>query len=190
MAEWYIKEKHPERAWLLWGILAAVIISAPLHFLYEWSGNIAAVGILAPINESIWEHVKLAFTPLLIWWLLGYFIYRHRENISAARWFTACAATLTICSFFIIAFYYTYTGAFAAYSLILNIALLFVSVIIAQLIGRHIYLHIQPGRFCFVTSTVLIVLFLAAFIAFTFSPPHLPLFIDPPSGTYGIYPVK
>lgn len=36
-----------------------------LHFLYEWL-PCAITAIISPVNESVWEHVKLIFYPLLI----------------------------------------------------------------------------------------------------------------------------
>ncbi len=48
------------------GIFVICIASFPLHFSYEWSGESAIVGIFTPINESIWEHLKLVFWPLLL----------------------------------------------------------------------------------------------------------------------------
>lgn len=44
----------------------AIILGTLLHFTYEWSGNNAFVGAFSSINESTWEHLKLAFYPMLI----------------------------------------------------------------------------------------------------------------------------
>lgn len=56
------------------GIVVVCILSVPFHFLYEWLGENTVVGLFFPINESIWEHLKLVFWPLLVWWILGYII--------------------------------------------------------------------------------------------------------------------
>lgn len=44
----------------------AIILGTILHFTYEWSGNNNLVGIFSSVNESTWEHLKLAFYPMLI----------------------------------------------------------------------------------------------------------------------------
>ena len=31
------------------------------HFLFEWTGENAIVGLFFPVNESTWEHLKLLF---------------------------------------------------------------------------------------------------------------------------------
>lgn len=34
------------------------IVGTLLHFVYDWSGQNPAVGIIAPVSESTWEHLK------------------------------------------------------------------------------------------------------------------------------------
>lgn len=44
--------------------LAAILAGCALHFLYAWWPN-AATALFSPVNESLWEHVKLVFWPFL-----------------------------------------------------------------------------------------------------------------------------
>ena len=44
-----------------------------LHFVYEWSGSAVIVGLFAPVNESVWEHIKLLFFPGLLFSVWDYF---------------------------------------------------------------------------------------------------------------------
>ena len=44
--------------------LAAILAGCVLHFLYEWLPN-AATSLFSPVNESLWEHIKLVFWPFL-----------------------------------------------------------------------------------------------------------------------------
>jgi hypothetical protein len=172
--------------WILLGIPVLIILSFPLHYLYEWSGNSTIVGIFAPVNESVWEHLKLTFWPMLIWWLTGYFIFAGKHTISAASWFTACAAAEIACMLIIVSFYYTYTGALGIESIVLDIFSLILGVILSQILALHIYNNISPSRYCLNNSIIILVLLALAFIVFTFNPPPLPIFTDPSSGRYGI----
>ncbi|MEA4933487.1 MAG: DUF6512 family protein [Lawsonibacter sp.] len=45
--------------------LAAVLLGTVLHFLYGWMPN-AVTALVSPINESLWEHVKLLYWPYLL----------------------------------------------------------------------------------------------------------------------------
>ena len=53
--------------WELVGIIVISILGSVLHFVFEWSGNWAPVGVIAAVNESVWEHFKIAFWPALFY---------------------------------------------------------------------------------------------------------------------------
>jgi hypothetical protein len=181
-----IATKNPARNWILSGIPILFIAGFFMHYIYEWSGCSVLVGIFAPVNESIWEHLKLAFWPMLIWWIMGYVILCKKNKISAAQWFTSCAVAELICPLVIICFYYTYTGAFGIESLILDIFSLFLGISVAQGLALHVYNYAGFSRYCLYISTAIIILLAIAFTVFTFAPPHIPLFEDPLTGNYGI----
>ena len=44
--------------------LAAILAGAVLHFVYSWL-PCAATALFSPVNESLWEHVKIIFWPYL-----------------------------------------------------------------------------------------------------------------------------
>ena len=57
------------------GIFFTVVIGILLHFTYEWSGRSLLVSFLAPVNESLFEHLKLLVTPYLLWTMAEYVHY-------------------------------------------------------------------------------------------------------------------
>ncbi len=61
--------KHLKRYAII-GIIFVLITGTLAHFLYDWSGNNYIVGLFTPINESIWEHMKLLFFGIIIGTLL------------------------------------------------------------------------------------------------------------------------
>ena len=65
---------------LIIGAVFTIITGTLLHFVYEWSGESLFVGIFSPINESVWEHLKLLFFPMSVWILIGYFIFGKNEH--------------------------------------------------------------------------------------------------------------
>lgn len=54
---------YPKRQ-LIVTFIAVVLAGCALHFLYGWRPN-ALTALFSPINESLWEHVKLIFWPYL-----------------------------------------------------------------------------------------------------------------------------
>jgi hypothetical protein len=80
------------------------------------------------------------------------------------------------CSLIIVAFYYSYTGAFGIHSTALDIFSYYLGVTLSQLLAMHIYLHARINSFLFYLSALIFTILMIAFIAFTFDPPKLPIF--------------
>ena len=58
-----------KKSLLLWQLAGFVFTSAAgtlLHFVYEWSSQSILFAPFSAVNESIWEHMKLLFFPMLI----------------------------------------------------------------------------------------------------------------------------
>ena len=44
-----------------------ILVGTAVHELYGWTGGNSMVGLIAPIDESLWEHFKLGYGALLLW---------------------------------------------------------------------------------------------------------------------------
>src|SRR5690625_2707729 len=88
------------------GIAVVLILSFPLHFIYEWTGENAVVGMFAPINESIWEHLKLVLFPLLIWWIAGYLFFNRKRSLSLSKWALSGTMSLFLSLLIIVSYYF------------------------------------------------------------------------------------
>lgn len=181
-----ITSKNAAQHWILLGIPVFIIVGFFMHYIYEWSGNSTIVGIFAPVNESVWEHLKFTFWPILIWWVTGYIILGKNNKISASQWFTSCTVADLVCPLTVLCFYYTYTGAFGIESLILDIFSLFLGVAVAQDLALHVYKYARFSLYCLYISVAILILLAVVFTVFTFAPPHIPLFKDSVTGKYGI----
>lgn len=47
------------------GILWTLVLGTLSHFFYQWSHENMLIGLFSPVNESVWEHLKLLFFPAL-----------------------------------------------------------------------------------------------------------------------------
>jgi len=54
---------YPKRQLIVTWI-AALLAGFVLHFVYQWWPN-AVTALFSPVNESLWEHIKLIFWPFL-----------------------------------------------------------------------------------------------------------------------------
>ena len=87
------------------GFIVISIVGTLLHFLYEISGHNKVVAIFAAVNESTWEHIKIALTPTFLWSLLDGFKYGTSPN-----YFIAKSASLLVIVFLIPIIFYAYTA--------------------------------------------------------------------------------
>lgn len=172
--------------WILLGIPLIFILGSIFHFLYELTGKLTLVAFFAPINESIWEHTKLALVPMLCWWLLWYLIRGKKLGVNRNNWFMAAFIATISVPILIVLFYYTYTGGFNIHSLAVDITSFFVSVAVAQLLGLYIYKHGNFTNTAYTGIIILLILLASIYIMLTLNPPHLPLFMDNNSGLYGL----
>lgn len=174
--------------WMLLGIPCLFIVATPLHFLFEWTGESSVIAPFVPVNESVWEHLKLVFWPALFWWGAGYLLFLKNDRGGFFRAAVTGTVVVVFAALFITGFFYTFKGAFGIESLALDILALFLSLLCGILLARHVYVHTKPGGLVAFICVFILLLMAAAFIYFTFVPPHLPLFLDTSTGTYGIAP--
>lgn len=63
-------------------LIAVLIIGSLLHNGYVWFPN-GFTALIAPVNESLWEHTKIIFYPLL---LAGFLCNRKKDPVAGAAW--------------------------------------------------------------------------------------------------------
>ena len=181
-----VQRNNSVQSWILWGIPVIFIVGSLIHFVYDWSGNSTIVALFAPVNESVWEHLKMSFWPMLAWWIAGYLVLRNTNHFSVLNWFCAGSLALVISPLVIVSFFYTYTSALGIESFLLDILSFILGITIGQLVALHVYKYGKPKPCCLFVAIAIIMLLAIAFIVFTFAPPHIPLFQDPLTGGYGI----
>lgn len=84
----------PPKALLYWESLCAlwiIVVGSLLHFAFEWFGYWEPSAIIFPVNESVWEHLKMYFWPGL---LFALFQWRFTRCISNNYWLAKLAALI------------------------------------------------------------------------------------------------
>ena len=174
--------KKPVLKWELFGIIFVFLLGALLHFVFEWSGESKIVGAIASVNESVWEHFKQGFWPMCLYAVIEYrFI---RANIS--NFLTAKAVAVYLIPIITALIFYTYTAATGAEILVVDILIFAVAITTGQLVSYKILTSVKLPEYANMIAAAFIILLALVLILFTFYPPHLPIFLDANTGTYGI----
>ncbi|MBR3994596.1 MAG: hypothetical protein IKI97_04860 [Clostridia bacterium] len=162
------------KSYIIAGILFVSVLGTFFHFVYEWSDNNFFVGLFAPINESVWEHTKLIFFPILIY---AVFLNKNLKNQYPCITSALGAASL-LGVLLIIILYYTYSGITGFNVAFADISIFYISVIASFYAAYKLTLSCGADKFSIILQILNIVM-IFLFIAFTLSPPNIPLFINP-----------
>lgn len=157
----------------IWGFLFVSVIGTLLHFVYEWSGNNSIVRLFAPWNESTWEHMKLLFFPMLVLVLFLFFKLPEQSPIPVAL----SIGTLVGLALIPILFY-TYTGVLGFSVMAIDIAIFYISVLGAFLIGWFLKDNCELANRRGLLLACLVILAILFFI-FSYYPPGIGLFQEP-----------
>jgi len=58
--------------WELAGIAVIFLAGSAPHSAFDWTGHWRPIAWFAPVNESVWEHFRLAFWPGILYTMLEY----------------------------------------------------------------------------------------------------------------------
>lgn len=172
--------------WEIIGFFLITLVGSAFHFCYEWSGYFKPLALFCAVNESVWEHIKMGFWPAVFYSIAEYFAFgKSKKNFLIAK-----TGAFYIIPIVIIVVYYLLEATMGHHAVWIDITLFVVSILISQWFSYTIITSSNDYSNLKVPSYILLLLILTAFSLFTFFPPHLELFRDPPTGTYGIIPAK
>ena len=165
------------------GVIFVCVLGVISHFLYEWSGDSRLIAMFVPVNESIFEHLKILFFPYLVWCLIQYFILGKKES----NYICAHVIGVVMGMLFIIVAFYTYSGIIGENFVVIDILIYVLSVILTFLVSDYLTHIVLPfGDKMRYFTMITLFLILIGFAWFTFSPIRIDLFKDPLTGTYGV----
>lgn len=162
--------------------IIAFILCFPLHFLYDTFPNFIT-SIFSPVNESIWEHMKILFTSILFTGVLQkiYVTTKHLNynNICLSN-FTAALLSIPI---FLSIFLPIYN--IIGENMIVTIIIMLITITIVEYISYKIMNKrehkLEKDTVIFAIITYII------FTVLTYYPLNINIFIDPKTNAIGVY---
>lgn len=167
--------------WQVGGFIFTAVVGTLLHFLFDWTGGSVAAALFSAVNESIWEHLKLLFYPMVVFAVAEYFAWGREVT---GFWCVKLVGIL-IGLVLIPVVYYTYSGILGVNVDWVNITIFFLAALAAYRVETALFAregrnHIAPGL-----ALALLLAIAGIFTVLTFFPPRLPFFRDPVTGSYG-----
>ena len=168
------------------GFFVISIIGTILHFTYELSDGNLIVATFSAVNESVWEHLKIAVMPVLMWTIVELFLLKYRPD----NLWTALIAKIVTNMLLIVVLFYTSLLITKTHNTIVSILIFYFSILVGQIVGikvinmKKVNINIEE-----ISKYAVIIIFLL-FIFFTFLPPKASIFKDEVTQTYGVFKLE
>ncbi|MFC5338870.1 DUF6512 family protein [Leucobacter denitrificans] len=166
-----------------WMIIPLGVIGSVLHFTFDWSRHNRFAAVFSAVNESYWEHIKIAIWPVVLLQIVLFAAggYRIPSFIPSA---TIALYSLPISMLGLVFLYKLVTKRNVLW---LDIASFFMIIAIAQTLFVLVLEQLDPSWATITLAGCFLVGILLAFLRFTLRPPEEPdVFIDPLNKKYGI----
>lgn len=157
------------------------LLSFLWHFMYDWFPN-NIFALFFPVNESIWEHMKIIYFCLFMGSILE-FVLCKKNNIKINNFYIeAMVKSILGVIFYLIIFipFYLWLGE----SMFISISLMLITYIFMEYIGYKILTREEMN--INILPVIIIVLGCIMFVILTFYPLHNFLFFDEVKFGYGI----
>ena len=167
----------------LWMIVPIGIVGSLLHFAFDWSKHNRFVAVFAAVNESYWEHIKIAVWPTFLMHTVLFAVdgFRYPSFLPAAT-ISLYAIPITM-----VGIVFLYKFFLKRNVLWIDIATFFVVILVSQVIFTSLLVDISPSISTIILSSLFLIALLSAFLVFTLHPPKEPdVFVDPLNLKYGL----
>ena len=152
------------------------------HFIYDWIPSYITA-IFFPVNESIWEHMKLLFSAVVIYGIIDYIIlqkFKVKYNNFFTNLFVTGIAIIPIYLLMFLPIYYK-----IGENMVITIGIMLIAIIISQVISYYILKANDLDKLNII-SLILIIMTYIVFAYLTYYPIKNELFFDTQEEKYGL----
>lgn len=166
----------------IYAVIGIFLISFIVHYAFALFPNIL-LSIFFPVNESIWEHMKIIFTSTIIYSFIDKYIL-DKKNVLYNNFNLQLliSSTLSIVLYLLI---YIPIYKLVGENLIISISLLLIVYIIMQYVSYRVMLIKEINIPTYIVIIVVILIYMV-FTYLTYNPPHNYLFYDNSKNDYGV----
>ncbi|MCM1370479.1 MAG: DUF6512 family protein [Clostridium sp.] len=164
-------------------IFGIFLLSFLCHFLYDWFPN-TLFSIFFSVNESIFEHMKIISSSILIYSIIEYILLK-KLNIKYNNFlFSILISIISNIIIFLIIFLPVYYKI--GENLPITIFIIFIAIVITQFISYKILSLEKNYTWLNIVSLVFIIIIYVIFAYLTYNPVINEFFFDPLKEQYGI----
>jgi hypothetical protein len=166
-----------------WMIIPLFLLGSALHFTYNWSKHNKSVAIISAVNESYWEHIKIAFWPVFLLYVVEFVLGGY--NISS--FIPAKTIALYTIPISMVAIVFGYKHFAKKNILAIDISAFLITIAISQVACSLLMRQLSADFITIIISLCFLVFIIIAFLVSTrHSPKETDLFKDPITSKYGL----
>ena len=163
-------------------VFGIFLLSFITHYGYDISPNVVT-SFLFPVNESIFEHMKMIYTAYIIWSIIEYFLLKRNNSTNNFKPSLFISLLFNIV-FFLILFLPVYYRL--GHSLPITLIIYFISILVSQIVSYIILKSNKKLNFLDKNSSLFLLILLMILIYLTYYPPKNDLFIDKEQNKIGL----
>ena len=164
------------------GLFLIFLLCFPLHFIYDFLPN-TLFSIFTPVNESIWEHMKLIFTSYVFYGIFDYLLLKKNKisfNNFLLQLFLIPIVGIILYLLIFIPIYNNFGE-----NMLISIGLLFLVIIFEQVLSYY-FLQFKEIKYQNIIGIVGIIITYIIFGYLTYNPVENYIFFDISNSKYGI----
>lgn len=162
--------------------ISIFLLCFPFHFVYDWLPN-GLTSIFFPVNESIWEHMKLIAIPYFLFGIVEYIILT--KNKIKPNNFLLQLFLVPLLGIILYLLIYLPLYSYFGENMFISIALLLFIIILME-IASYYLLKQENIKYQSIIGTVGIIAVLITFGYLTYKPIENYVFYDTEHNKYGI----
>lgn len=164
------------------GFFLIFLLCFPLHFIYDFLPN-SLFSVFVPVNESIWEHMKLIFTSYVFYGIFDYLLLKKNKitfNNFLLQLFIIPIIGVILYLLIFIPIYNNFGE-----NMIISIGLLFLIIIFEQILSYY-FLKFKEIKYQSIIGIIGIIITYIIFGYLTYNPIENYIFFDISNSKYGI----
>lgn len=165
------------------GVFIIFALTFLFHYLYEWLPN-PVFAVLFPVNESIWEHMKLIYSGFLFWGIIEYFLIK-KYDIKVSNFISSLFITMIVSVIVYLILYLPLYDIFGE-SMIMAISLLFLVIVLGTIFNYYLETTMKDNNPLSAAVFALVVLGYVVFASLTYNPIKNYIFYDTHHHKYGV----
>lgn len=170
----------------MWGILFIILLGSLLHFAFDFFGGWRPLGVISAVNESVWEHLKLTFWPVVFWTIIELLLIRRPTKYTGPNFVFAKAVGAYIMPLIIVAIFYSYIAFTEESVLAVDLSSFVIAVVVGQIVSYKTWCSLRLSKIFHWLGLAMLIIGALLFAVFTFYTPEAGIFQDPVTGGYGI----